>query len=196
MRAARRASSSPPWVAPRTSRHWPPVSPGQSATSPATWASRSWSVAAWRHGSPPKSSTWPPLARIRPRTTRIVVDLPAPLGPRKPWTSPGATSRSSPSRARNRPKVLVSPSARMTDWVVLTGVLLPRGAERAFGIDGGGLPVDPFRGQRSARITIGDRVSHQDESEVIDHEQRRPDRGVLAGLQQHAAGTGQIPNDK
>ena len=36
MRAARRASSSPPWVAPRTSRHWPPVSPGQSATSPAT----------------------------------------------------------------------------------------------------------------------------------------------------------------
>src|SRR5665647_517783 len=32
MRAARRASSSPPWVAPRTSRHWPPVSPGQSAT--------------------------------------------------------------------------------------------------------------------------------------------------------------------
>ncbi len=75
MSAARRASLSPPCVAPRTSRHWPPVRPDQSATSPATYASRSWSAAAWRHGSPPKSSAWPPLARMRPRTIRIVVDF-------------------------------------------------------------------------------------------------------------------------
>ena len=43
-----------------------------------------------------------------------VVDLPAPLGPRKPWTSPVATLRSSPSRARVDPNVLVRPSTAMT----------------------------------------------------------------------------------
>src|SRR3954447_15841697 len=37
---------------------------------------------------------------------RSVVDLPAPWGPRKPWISPDCTSRSSPSRATVRPKVL------------------------------------------------------------------------------------------
>src|SRR5665647_217445 len=68
---------------------------------------------------------------MRPRTTRIVVDLPAPLGPRKPWTSPGATSRSSPSRARTGPKVLVSASVRMTGWAVLMGCYSFRGALNA-----------------------------------------------------------------
>ena len=38
-----------------------------------------------------------------------MVDLPAPLGPRKPWTSPVATSRSSPSSARKSPNVLTRP---------------------------------------------------------------------------------------
>src|SRR5215217_5750481 len=37
---------------------------------------------------------------------RIVVDLPAPLGPRKPCASPSATLRSRPSSARVAPKVL------------------------------------------------------------------------------------------
>ena len=39
----------------------------------------------------------------------MVVVLPAPLGPRKPCTSPVRTSRSSPSRARVGPKVFTSP---------------------------------------------------------------------------------------
>ena len=34
---------------------------------------------------------------------RMVVVLPAPLGPRKPWISPGATSRLTPSTAVNEP---------------------------------------------------------------------------------------------
>ena len=36
----------------------------------------------------------------------MVVDLPDPLGPRKPWTSPVTTWRSRPSRARGRPERL------------------------------------------------------------------------------------------
>src|SRR5436309_5772264 len=40
---------------------------------------------------------------------RIVVDLPAPLGPRNPCTSPVATVRSSPSNAFVCPKDLWSP---------------------------------------------------------------------------------------
>ena len=44
----------------------------------------------------------------------MVVDLPAPLGPRKPWTSPGDTVRSRPSSARNWPNVLTRPRTEMT----------------------------------------------------------------------------------
>ena len=57
-------------------------------------------------GSPSSRRAAPPSARNSPSRTRIVVDLPAPLGPRKPWTSPSATSRSSPSSARVRPEGL------------------------------------------------------------------------------------------
>src|SRR5262245_32535913 len=42
----------------------------------------------------------------------MVVDLPAPLGPRKAKNAPRSTSRSSPSSAVNAPKRLVSPLAR------------------------------------------------------------------------------------
>ena len=40
----------------------------------------------------------------------MVVVFPEPFGPRKPCTSPRATLRSSPSRARTDPKVLTRPS--------------------------------------------------------------------------------------
>jgi hypothetical protein len=39
----------------------------------------------------------------------MVVDLPAPLGPRKPWTSPVSTSRSRPVSACVVPNDLCSP---------------------------------------------------------------------------------------
>src|SRR5690242_20316971 len=41
----------------------------------------------------------------------MVVDFPAPFGPRKPRTSPVSTVRSSPSRALVRPNVLTRPAA-------------------------------------------------------------------------------------
>ena len=121
----RRCSLTAPLAEARTSRHWPPVRPGQSATSPATYATRACKLAASCHGSPPNSSARPPVARIRPSTILIVVDLPAPLGPRKPWTSPAVTSRSRPSRARTGPKVLTSSSIRITGCAVVMGTSVP-----------------------------------------------------------------------
>ena len=44
---------------------------------------------------------------MSPSKILMVVDLPAPLGPRKPCTSPSATVRSSPSSARTEPKLFV-----------------------------------------------------------------------------------------
>jgi len=44
---------------------------------------------------------------------RIVVVLPAPLGPRKPKTSPRPTLKSTASTARRSPNRLVSPRASM-----------------------------------------------------------------------------------
>src|SRR4051794_40956850 len=45
----------------------------------------------------------------------MVVDFPAPFGPRKPCTSPVATSRSRPSRAWVLPKDLCSPETTMAE---------------------------------------------------------------------------------
>ena len=46
------------------------------------------------------------------RRIDIVVDFPAPLGPRSPVTAPGGISRSRPSTARFAPKVTTSPRVR------------------------------------------------------------------------------------
>ena len=45
----------------------------------------------------------PPVGLTSPASSRRVVVLPAPLGPRNPWTSPVRTVMSSPSSARVRP---------------------------------------------------------------------------------------------
>jgi hypothetical protein len=50
----------------------------------------------------------------------MVVDLPAPLGPRKPSTSPVATRRSRPSKARVVPNVFTSPLMSMASLTVHT----------------------------------------------------------------------------
>ena len=47
-----------------------------------------------------RSSTRPEVGFSSPAIMRMVVVLPAPFGPRKPWISPGATSRLTPSTAR------------------------------------------------------------------------------------------------
>ena len=47
---------------------------------------------------------------MKPASMRIVVDLPAPFGPRKPTTSPRPTVKDTLSTAVKVPKRLVSPS--------------------------------------------------------------------------------------
>jgi hypothetical protein len=53
----------------------------------------------------PPSTTTPPSAGVNPDTTSNSVVLPAPLGPMIPTISPGATARSTASRARMPPKL-------------------------------------------------------------------------------------------
>ncbi len=54
-----------------------------------------------RAGSMPSTRSVPALIGETALTMRIVDDLPAPFGPRKPNTSPRCSSKSMPSTARN-----------------------------------------------------------------------------------------------
>src|SRR5215213_5850581 len=56
--------------------------------------------------SNPPTVIRPSVGGIKPVIMRIEVDLPAPLGPRKPSTSPRSTENDTPSTARLGPKVL------------------------------------------------------------------------------------------
>src|SRR5437899_9995073 len=63
-----------------------------------------------------RARSWPLMVTVplvglsRPAIMRMVVVLPAPLGPRKPWISPGSTERLTPSTAVKEPYVLTSDS--------------------------------------------------------------------------------------
>src|ERR1017187_1142871 len=52
----------------------------------------------------PPTVTLPSVGGMKPVIMRIVVDLPAPFGPRKPSTSPRSTENETPSTARLAPK--------------------------------------------------------------------------------------------
>src|SRR6516165_5283076 len=56
--------------------------------------------------SKPCTVARPDVGARSPQRMRIVVDLPAPLGPRNPKISPGATSRETRSTAMKSPKRL------------------------------------------------------------------------------------------
>src|SRR4051794_25553158 len=85
------------------------------STSPRSWwtnaipSSRNcpgWSGS--RTGSPSNSSS-PPSGSWKPARILIRVDLPEPFSPRRPWTSPGSTSRSTPRSACVPPKAFERP---------------------------------------------------------------------------------------
>src|SRR5690606_32447558 len=61
----------------------------------------------------PSTSILPSLGVSSPHSMRMVVDLPEPLGPRKPYTCARGTVRSTPSTARSWTKHLLRPRARM-----------------------------------------------------------------------------------
>ena len=52
--------------------------------------------------SSPSSTTRPSRTGISPNNAFSIVDLPAPLGPMIPTSSPGATTRSTPLRMLTR----------------------------------------------------------------------------------------------
>ena len=64
-----------------------------------------------------------PVPWSRPSISRIVVDLPAPFGPRKPVTLPGSTSKERSSTAALPEYVLPSPRA----WITAMSRILPSG---------------------------------------------------------------------
>src|SRR3712207_7877506 len=68
----------------------------------------------------PLTSARPDVAGTRPVIIRIVVVLPAPLGPRKPVTVPGSSSNETASTTVRSPYFLVSPLT-----VIIAGLLRP-----------------------------------------------------------------------
>src|SRR5258708_26932371 len=80
-------------------------SEGSWKISPMRWrtASGCWTT------SSPATSTSPLVGLRRVQSVLMVVDLPAPLGPRNPNTSPAVTSRSIPLTASRSPYRLTSP---------------------------------------------------------------------------------------
>src|SRR5919201_2433879 len=64
--------------------------------------------------STPATRATPAVGVSRVQSMEIVVDLPAPLGPRKPKISPACTSRSMPVTASRSPYFLTRPFASMT----------------------------------------------------------------------------------
>src|SRR6056297_4313424 len=58
----------------------------------------------------PARLTWPASASRRPQSTEIVVVFPAPLGPSKPYASPGAIRNDTSCTAVVRPKRFVRPT--------------------------------------------------------------------------------------
>src|ERR1041385_2976337 len=72
-----------------------------------------------RTASMPRMETEPAVGRTKPVTHLVKVVLPAPLGPRKPNTSPLCTSRSSPLRAVILPYTLRSPCVSRTTVITV-----------------------------------------------------------------------------
>src|SRR3954462_13118160 len=65
----------------------------------------------------PPPVTLPEVGGMKPVTMRMVVDLPAPLGPRKPRTSPRSTVKVTSSTARLAPNVLTRFSIRIMAFI-------------------------------------------------------------------------------
>jgi hypothetical protein len=86
----------------------------------------------------PRTVTVPLVGASRPRIMRMVVVLPAPLGPRKPVTRPGVTVQVRSSTATARPKCLVNPrSSIMPPMVAREDGPLRKGPVRFLGADPG-----------------------------------------------------------
>src|SRR5256885_8135011 len=93
-----------------------------------------------RRTSKPQIVTLPAVGLIRPTSMRMVVVLPAPLGPRKPKTSPGLSEKETASTIVRLPMTFVRLLATRTGgmrrflyWYVPLGATLIAGAVFAHG---------------------------------------------------------------
>src|SRR5258705_8748378 len=107
-------------------------------------ASRSW----------PSMTTRPAVGLSSPAMMRMVVVLPAPFGPRKPWISPLGTSKLTPSTAVNDPYFLTRPST----WIM--DLLPPRRRPTA-----APTRVAPWNGDFE-RPEVGGLAAHEDRNGV------------------------------
>lgn len=101
--ASIRAGSGSPRSPASHVQHRRPVRRSESAGFPATYPMWRCTATASRWASRPRMRAWPRVGRIRSRSSRMTVVLPAPFGPRNPKISPVRTSRSTSSTPRVRP---------------------------------------------------------------------------------------------
>src|SRR5579863_10088221 len=106
---------SSPYMRPAKLRNSAPVSRPKSAMPSGTTPICRFTSTGLLLRSRPRISMLPELGACSPVSILIVVDLPAPLGPRKPKNWPGATRRFTLSTA------IRSPKRRVRLWVVMVG---------------------------------------------------------------------------
>ena len=99
----------------------PPMTPPVCIIAPTYPASQA------RRGGIPHIRTVPASGVVRPSNMSIVVDLPAPFGPSRATTSPGVTTRSTPSTASVAPQLFRNPTAEIPTGcaVVVIPVTVP-----------------------------------------------------------------------
>src|SRR5882757_7457666 len=95
----------------------------------------------------PATSAWPEVGLVSVQSMLIVVVLPAPLGPRKPKTSPVPTSKSTPLTASRSPKDLRRSLTEIAEVVMGDGERVGRPDPEA----PGGNPVCTSYGMYSVR---------------------------------------------
>src|SRR5258708_707483 len=108
-------SRSSPYMRPAKFRNSAPVNRPNSAMPSGTTPICRFTSTERAAKSSPRISIRPAVGASRPVSIFIVVDFPAPFGPRKPKNCPGATRRLTPSTA------VKSPKRRVRPWVQMVG---------------------------------------------------------------------------
>src|SRR5215471_10513105 len=108
-----------PYMRPAKLRNSAPVRRPKSAIPSGTTPICRFTSTGYASRSRPRMSIFPELGASKPVSILIVVDLPAPLGPRKPKNCPGATRRLTSSTATRSPKRRVNPSVEMVGLVLI-----------------------------------------------------------------------------
>ena len=115
------------------SRWWWALRPGWTERASSSAPTSRSGAGCWRYGLP-LTVTDPPVGASSPRIIRMVVDLPAPFGPRKPVTTPGRTVKLRSSTASLAPYRLVNPRASIISSLLCDGCAEPRGNAMTPGI--------------------------------------------------------------